>query len=310
MDAIDIDRASPPLDTANGRIDQTFRMRGAATLTARGINKARLAVTELRYDGSDFGMTEPVLNEDAFLIGLQLRPYPLHQLWIEGREVPVYNVRPGDTLFFDQKSVQAAHMDVPFHSLMFYLPRTFLNELADDLDAPRIDQLRPRAALPVSDPHIVQMGRAVRPALDLPSEANTLFASHLMLAFATYICARYGGLRAPRSQPGGLSTWQSRVARELIDAHIDGGMTLQEIATVCGLSASHFAHAFKASVGVAPHKWLLARRVDRAKTLLHRTREGLADIALACGFADQSHMTRVFRGAVGTSPGAWRLSRQ
>lgn len=292
--------------TSNGRIDETFRMRGAARLSVRGVNKARLAVTELRYDGWDFGMTDPVRNEDAFLVGLQLRPYPVHQIWVDGREMPVYNVRAGDTLFFDQRSTQAARMDVPFHSLMFYLPRRFLDELAADLGARPVHELHPKPGYPIPDPVIARIGRAIKPALDLPAEVNTLFATHLMLAFGTYICAAYGGLMVPRDRPGALSTWQARMAQELIEAHVDGGATIQDIAECCGLSASHFAHAFKTTFGVPPHRWLLRRRVERAKLLLAENRDSLAEIALACGFADQSHMVRVFRGATGVSPGAWR----
>lgn len=290
----------------NGRIDETFRMRQAPSLSVRGINKSTLAVTELRYDGHNFGMTDPVVREDAFLVGLQLRPYPLHQLWFEGKEVPVYNVRAGDTLFFDQKSVEAARMDVPFHSLMFYLPRNFLDELADDFDVPRIDQLRPKSAVPVSDPIIERFGRAVQPVLATPVEANELFASHMMLAFGAYICATYGGLRSPKDVVGGLSRWQERAAKELIDAHIDGSLSLQEMAEVLGLSASRLAHAFKSSIGTSPNRWLLQRRVERAKAMLRQTSVPLVDIGLACGFADQSHFTRVFSQATGLTPARWR----
>lgn len=290
----------------NGRIDETFRMREAASLSVRGINKSTLAVTELKYDGYDFGLSDPVVREDAFLVGLQLRPYALHQLWFEGKEVPVYNVRAGDTLFFDQKSVEAARMDVPFHSLMFYLPRNFLDELADDFDVPRIDQLRPRGAVPVSDPVIESFGRSVQPALATPTEANELFASHLMLAFGAYVCATYGGLRSPKGAVGGLSRWQERAAKELIDAHIDGSLSLQDMASVVGLSASRLAHAFKSSVGISPNRWLLQRRVERAKTMLRQANATLVDIAFACGFADQSHFTRVFSRATGLTPARWR----
>jgi methylphosphotriester-DNA--protein-cysteine methyltransferase len=64
--------------------------------------------------------------------------------------------------------------------------------------------------------------------------------------------------------------------------------------------------AFRRTLGVAPHNWLLARRVEAAKEKLRDGRLSLLDVALACGFADQSHLTRVFTRMVGISPGAWR----
>jgi AraC family transcriptional regulator len=69
---------------------------------------------------------------------------------------------------------------------------------------------------------------------------------------------------------------------------------------------SHFSRAFRRTMGVAPHNWLLMRRVEVAKEKLRENRLSLSDVALACGFADQSHLTRVFARTVGVSPGAWR----
>jgi AraC-like DNA-binding protein len=57
---------------------------------------------------------------------------------------------------------------------------------------------------------------------------------------------------------------------------------------------------------MAPHKWLLSRRIELAKEKLRDGRLPLSDVALACGFYDQSHLTRVFTRLAGTSPGAWR----
>ena len=105
---------------------------------------------------------------------------------------------------------------------------------------------------------------------------------------------------------GGLALWQVRRAKDLLSANLDGAITLKEIAQECRLSVSHFSRGFRHIVGVAPHKWLLSFRVDSAKKLLREQEKTLSDVALACGFADQSHFTRVFTRMTGISPGAWR----
>ncbi len=79
-----------------------------------------------------------------------------------------------------------------------------------------------------------------------------------------------------------------------------------EAAQQCGLSVSHFARAFKETTGLPPHRWLIRRRVEVAEALLRNSRMSLTEVALTCGFADQSHFTRVFSRVVGISPGAWR----
>jgi len=116
-----------------------------------------------------------------------------------------------------------------------------------------------------------------------------------------------GGMRA--STPpmrGGLAPWQLRRSTELLTANLDGSVTLQSLADACRLSTGHFIRAFRTSTGLAPFQWLAHRRVDAAKVLIRQRRASLGEIALACGFADQSHFTRIFSRIVGTSPGAWR----
>jgi AraC family transcriptional regulator len=113
-----------------------------------------------------------------------------------------------------------------------------------------------------------------------------------------------------RALRGGLAPWQQRRARELIDARLDGGLPLAELAWACRLSVRHFARAFRQSTGQSPHRWLTARRLERARRLLEGSSRSLSEIAGACGFASQSHFTRVFTRRVGRSPGAWRRDRR
>ena len=105
---------------------------------------------------------------------------------------------------------------------------------------------------------------------------------------------------------GGLASWQARRAKSMIEARLSGRLLVSDLASAVRLSPSHFARAFKRSVGVAPHHWMVLRRCDLAKHLLQTTILPLTEVALACGFADQSHFTRVFSRVVGIPPGSWR----
>jgi AraC family transcriptional regulator len=134
-----------------------------------------------------------------------------------------------------------------------------------------------------------------------------LFVDHVLLALGTYVAQTYGGMR-PLSLPvrGGLTARQIRRAKEIFTASLDGHLPLKQVAQECGLSVSYFSRAFRRSMGTAPHKWLLTHRVEVAKQKLRDSRLSLRDVALDCGFADQSHLTQVFTRLVGVSPGAWR----
>jgi AraC family transcriptional regulator len=105
---------------------------------------------------------------------------------------------------------------------------------------------------------------------------------------------------------GGLANWRTQRALDYIEVHLGSRIEICEVADCVSLSKSHFSRAFKQSLGSSPMAYVSTRRVERAKLMMASTRERLSDIALACGFADQSHLNRCFRRIVGISPGVWR----
>jgi transcriptional regulator GlxA family with amidase domain len=106
----------------------------------------------------------------------------------------------------------------------------------------------------------------------------------------------------------GLAPWQLKRAEEKLMANLEGNVSLADLAAHCGVSVGHFARAFRRSTGLSPHQWLMRRRVDEAKGLIRTRTLSLSEVALACGFVDQSHFTRVFTRQTGVSPGTWRRS--
>ena len=76
--------------------------------------------------------------------------------------------------------------------------------------------------------------------------------------------------------------------------------------SLSGLSPDHFAAQFRRSTGLPPHRYVLQRRVGRAKELVAAGRLSLAEIGYALGFPSQAHFTTTFRKLVGTTPGAYR----
>jgi len=114
---------------------------------------------------------------------------------------------------------------------------------------------------------------------------------------------------APAAEVSGLAPWQLKRVVEYLDAHISQRVELATLATLVGLSQSHFSHAFKASTGVAPYRWQLEARIRRARRLLLETQTGLEQVAEATGFADAVHFGRTFRRLTGVSPAAWRRDR-
>jgi AraC family transcriptional regulator len=268
------------------------------------IRSSQFVATRLRCDTGLTQISTPIPAERAFVVNLQLREIPFHELWLDGVLTPTgpYPKRGVSLLDLEQKP--AAFLPTPFDCLQFYLSRMDLDELADEHGCRRVDTLSwVRGEIDCITDHL---GRAFLPALERPDEANRLFLEHTALALTSHIAHAYGGMRPPECVRGGLAPWQERRSKELMSDRIEADISLAELASECRLSRSYFARAFKKTTGQSPHRWLLQRRIETAKYLLLHSETPLSEVALAVGFSDQSHLTKVFSKTVGATPGAWR----
>jgi AraC family transcriptional regulator len=136
---------------------------------------------------------------------------------------------------------------------------------------------------------------------------NSLALDQFSLILGAHVLKTHAGLpRLGGTKRGGLAPWQEKRAAEMIRARLDGKLRLSDLARECGLSVSHFTRAFRKSFGKSPYRWLLERRIDRAKVLLVTGDPPIADVAIRSGFSDQTAFTRAFGRMVGDSPGRWR----
>jgi AraC-like DNA-binding protein len=271
------------------------------------LKRAEIAVTHLQCRRPNQGLTDPIPIEDADLVACHNEDCIDRELWIDGKTVRKLPFLKGQTTFYDLRTNPIAYMRSTSNCLMFYLPRSAFSAIADEGDAPRIEDLQHPPGVGADDPVMRALTAAILPAFENPDTASRLFLDHTTLAVATHLAHAYGGRRLSlRPTRGGLSHRNERRAKEIIDANLNGDVSVTMLAQECRMSASHFSRAFQQSVGVTPHRWLLLRRVEVAKDLLCNSDRAISDIALECGFADQSHFTRVFGNVVGVSPGAWR----
>lgn len=105
---------------------------------------------------------------------------------------------------------------------------------------------------------------------------------------------------------GGLAPWQVDRLKRHIDKAYSDRINIDDLARMTRLSNSYFSAAFRVSFGTSPHDYICRRRIVQAEHLMVTTDTPLCEIALQCGFADQSHLSRVFRRLKGTTPAAWR----
>lgn len=266
-----------------------------------------MSVVELRHEEPGFGFTAPLPLESAYLVGLQLRGVPRHELWLDGKSVKVDPIAPGTTHIYDLERDPACYTPEPFHDLFFHVPRDALQELGDELGHDAVGELRCRDGHFADDPVIRHLGMAALCAMDAQRPCHQAFVDHLMLAFRIHLLDAYRGTgRRTFAHARGLAPWQEHEAKELMRANLVDGIALETLATACRMSAAAFVRGFRRSTGMTPHQWLMERRVDLAMALMRDSGRSLAEIASHAGFADQSHLTRTFSRRMGVSPGAWR----
>ena len=116
------------------------------------------------------------------------------------------------------------------------------------------------------------------------------------------------GLREGLQLKGGLAAYQRRQLVDTIEQQLAEPLSIGQLAAQCALSPYHFARMFRESFGVAPHQYVLARRLSRARSLLRHSSLALGEIALSCGFASASHFTNRFKHTLGGTPGEYRAA--
>ena len=103
-----------------------------------------------------------------------------------------------------------------------------------------------------------------------------------------------------------MPAWQMNKLIQHIDGNIGSRIALADLCAVLHYSRAHFSRAFRFTFGCSVPAYLAKRRVELAAQYMLATDDKLSDIALRCGFSDQSHLARHFEKIKGESPGVWR----
>ena len=117
-----------------------------------------------------------------------------------------------------------------------------------------------------------------------------------------------GHLRPASSPPPGSATTARRL-RDLLEAAHPDGVSLRDAAATLGFHPAHLVRSFTGEFGLAPHQYVISRRVDHARHLLLQGASP-ADAAVCSGFHDQPHLGRHFKRIIGTGPGAFGGARR
>ncbi len=193
--------------------------------------------------------------------------------------------------------------------LMLMIDPALVNRL--DVDDVNLTKLQFCQQIGIEDQGVRQTLVAMEQEIEAPGLNSRSYIDTLSLLLLTRLMRCASNYAAP-SQPayvkGGLPNWRLRRALELLEADLTKTPSLVELAGSLRLHPTSFCRAFKQSTGLPPHRYLLARRVDRGKEMMKDQKRTLTEIAFDCGFGSSSQFSVAFKRITGVSPRCYRRS--
>lgn len=159
------------------------------------------------------------------------------------------------------------------------------------------------------DERALMLAELIRDEFQNKDHLNELYMDSLITVFSTYLLRHHSSLQKDMpvvSQKGGLTTRNWNRVSEYINAHLATKLSISELASVAGLSPTHFLRAFRETARTSPHQYVLRLRLSQAAHLILSTALPLATIAKQVGFGSHSHMSTTMLRAWSISPSSLR----
>ena len=229
------------------------------------------------------------------------------RFWHAGSDKPIHNCHRNSVFFIPAGMAVRSklhgithirHLDIHFDA------DELMQRLGNQIDADSLST--PRFIM--GDDRLISLAKLIAAECASPDPLHNRYGEGLVQSLILAVLDIKPSVQRRRSP---LAGWQLRRAIDFIEKNCMRLVRLEEIASLTGLSESHFSHAFKASTGMAPQQWQMNARMERIKGQLVGSNMPLTTLAADNGFADAAHFSRTFRRHVGMTPSAWRrLHRQ
>jgi len=258
------------------------------TIERRAQTTALVGVREIELNHVVMQLTSPATLEIGSASGKQLRRFV-----------------PGDIHVIPQGSKVSLYATGASHAIVVSFDNRVLERSGEEEDRGNGPSLM--LHLGIRDLQLQCLLSAVEEELRSGCNTGSGYLRQLGGALTSYLIRRYStAAEAGPPLSEGLPGIRLRTVLDHIHTHLEDSLTVVELAGMVSMSPQHFANLFRRSTGLAPHRYVLGRRIERAQHLLSTTNLSLAEITLESGFASQSHFTDVFRKMLGTTPRRYR----
>jgi AraC family transcriptional regulator len=191
-------------------------------------------------------------------------------------------------------------------ALILSIPPSLVDTVAEEhgFDSRRVEI---RNRFQIRDPQLENICWALKAEMESNYPSGRLYVDSLAVSVASRLISTYSSIaQRQAAQSGGLGGRRLKQTLAYIEDHLSEDLSLSRIASITGISPSHFKTLFRESAGVPVHQYVVQRRIERAKDMLMQGKLSIAEIAFATGFSHQSHLARHMRRSVGFSPRAMK----
>lgn len=222
----------------------------------------------------------------------------LHSCWQEDIRGPsqISLTPPGETASWAWQSYQ--------ETALLFISGTLLNELSEDAYVVS-GSIRFRTPLAENDPLLDQFANLLLAHKESEEPVQRLWLDSAARFLGMHILRRYSE-SSLTFRKGGLTGAQIKRITDFIRDNLAEEITLPALASLAGVSRAHFCSAFKMSLGITPHQYVMECRLKGAQETMRSTPTSLASIAAGYGFSSEQHFCSAFKRKFGATPGAWR----
>ncbi len=279
-------------------------MPGSPLLSSANVATTHLELQRFQLPASRISL--PKVRDNLIVIHLQGQVYVEEEL-TRGRRQRRWSERHQISITPSGESVTRLLKGRP-DVLLVHLPDQLIKEIGSeiwDVDPAGVTLLQ---CLAEPDEHVSQIGRALQAEVHSPSRGTSLMTECLGRAMTLNLLRNYSPLSVrPEPKPVEMGTGRLNRVLNYMHEHLADQITLNDLAALSGLGATHFARSFRNSMGQSPHRYLVGLRIERARDLLKGSSLSIIEIGLMCGFNQSNHFSSMFRKNTGLSPRAWRL---
>lgn len=293
--------AQAPIETTNQSINQSRAEHPGETVLSSSGKAAweRLSLEHLHLPALDISDVTAISHH----ITLQLGTPKTVELKVNGK-FSRQQMIPGNVCITPAQHLHAIRWQSDMEVLTTTLEPTFFMQALHESVNPRMELIMHRGQ---NDPLIREILLALKVELEAGCPSGRLYGEAMGTALAVHLLKTYTTLQlTPFQSRSGLPQHKLIQVLDYIQAHLDQDIRLLDLAALTGMSQYHFCRLFKRSQEVTPHQYVLQQRIERSKHLLKQKDLAITDIALMCGFKNQSHLTTLFRKNTGITPKSFR----